>query len=181
MFECLDEVADCAEGEIQTALEASEWDVGDAVKTLKISKLMKLPVWKLGLKQNPVVCKMVLRSVEWNVDRALQFASGKQKVNLSKMPVKLSIPRPPSTFSLQSSPALITYSATIDSPSSTSSTVAQPLHPSIGQQQLDWISQELHIKDVVIDTIHEIKEQKVKFLMIELIYVVKPFSEGPNC
>ena len=33
----------------------------------------------------------------------------------------------------------------------------------------------------MIDTIHEVKEQKVKFLMIELIYVVYPFSEGPNC
>ena len=167
MFECLDEVTDCAEGEIQTALEASEWNVEKAVQTLKIDKLMKLPVWKFGLKQNPVVCKMVLCSVEWNVDRAFQCVSGKQQVNTRKMPLQLSTPCPPSTSSPPSSLAPPTYSATIDAPSLTSSRLAQPLDPSIGQ--LSQSSQETQIKDVVIDTIHEIKEQKVKFLRIELI------------
>jgi hypothetical protein len=72
MFECLEEVPDANEDEIQSALAASVWKLEAAVKILKINELLKTPDnrWSFGFSKNRAVCDMVLGGMNWNLDQA---------------------------------------------------------------------------------------------------------------
>ena len=72
MFDCLNEVPDVGEEEIEAALRASEWEVEAAVKLLKINEMLGTPddQWSFGFSKNKAVCEMVLRGMAWNLDQA---------------------------------------------------------------------------------------------------------------
>jgi hypothetical protein len=80
MFECIDQVANTTENDIQEALEVTEWNVEMAVKELKVTQLMKCPKvdWKLGLQQNRKVCSIALNSVNWNLELACKRVRGEK-------------------------------------------------------------------------------------------------------
>ncbi len=50
----------------RAALEAANWDSGVAVKNLKVDKLFRIGV------ANRVTCERVLKSVDWDLERAAE-------------------------------------------------------------------------------------------------------------
>ena len=72
MFDCLNEMPDATEHEIESALRASEWNPEAAVKLLKINEILKTPKdqWSFGFSKNRAVCEMVLSGMDWNLDQA---------------------------------------------------------------------------------------------------------------
>jgi hypothetical protein len=72
MFDCLNEVPDATEEEIESALTASDWKIEAAVKILKINEILRTPEdqWSFGFSKNRAVCEMVLSGMDWNLDQA---------------------------------------------------------------------------------------------------------------
>ena len=65
MFDCLNEVPDATEEEIESALTASDWKIEAAVKILKINEILRTPEdqWSFGFSKTGLFVKWYL--VAW--------------------------------------------------------------------------------------------------------------------
>ncbi len=86
-FNCLEIVSDASEEEIENALCSNNWEVATAIKVLKVQQLAKChkTEWKFVLKKSETVCKMVLESLNWDLEKARKRVRG----------VKMSLPSVP--------------------------------------------------------------------------------------